>query len=819
MRAAVYARVSTTRQAQAQTIEQQLDRLQAAVAERGWTLEEQHVYRDDGYSGTSLGRPGLDRLRDHAALAELDLVLVTAPDRLARNYVHQVLLIDELGRHGCQVEFLDRPMSHDPHDQLLLQIRGAVAEYERTLIAERMRRGRQAKLRAGTLLPWTTPPFGYRLDPERPRDAAGVRVEQAEAVLVAQLFDWYLEPQATVYRLTKRLTDLGVPTPTGKPRWNAASVRGILRNPAYTGRAQTNRTRVVPARRRKSALLPVGPGESHTPRPAEDWIAVPVPPIVSEETFAQVQAKLDTNQQSAARNTRHQHLLRALVSCGACRLACTMRRTQAGYRYYLCRGRTDALRVAQGQRCTARYIPVEQLDQLVWSDLCALLGDPAQVAHALERARGGAWLPQQLQARQATIRQALGQLERQQQRLLDAYLAEVVGLAELERKRQELDRRRATLATQQRQLDAVAQQRLELRAVADGIEAFCQTVRAGLATATFAQRRLLVELLIDRVIITDGEVEIRYVLPTSPDGPHPPYCQLRKDHLHPPAGPRDPDQGDQRQTGRAGTDVEGQLAAAQVAAHQQPASPPVRRVGGGQRHPRPGVPAAALGAVPGVDAQPARRRDPGGQLPRLGGLVDRRRARRSIPAWPAWRLGGLKRLGAAHGQHVGQPARLTPAAQRRVAAVDLIGGHPAGGHPGGQPALQHHARQPGLGGEGGLPGHPGDSTAVGVGQPPGGQVQLAVDQAVPGSGGVGQVDGDLGVVDLADRAGVLPLDPDRGAALLAVPGLVHHQHRPGVAEVLDEVVPQVVADRVVVPDRLAEQVLQAVGGGVPGVLG
>ena len=197
MRVAIYARVSTTRQAQAQTIEQQLDRLRAAVAERGWRLDEEHVYRDDGYSGAGLSRPGLDRLRDQAALAELDLVLVTAPDRLARNYVHQVLLLDELGRHGLKVEFLDRPMSHDPHDQLLLQIRGAVAEYERTLIAERMRRGRQAKLRAGTLLPWTTPPFGYRLDPERPRDVAGVRVEPGEAVLVAQLFDWYLEPQAT----------------------------------------------------------------------------------------------------------------------------------------------------------------------------------------------------------------------------------------------------------------------------------------------------------------------------------------------------------------------------------------------------------------------------------------------------------------------------------------------------------------------------------------------------------------------------------------------------------------------------------------------
>src|ERR1700761_4814248 len=198
MRAAVYARVSTTRQAQAQGIEQQLDRLRAAAAERGWELDDQHVYRDDGYSGARLGRPGLDRLRDHAALADLDVVLVTAPDRLARNYVHQVLLIDELAGHGCQGEFLDRPMSADPHDQLLLQIRGAVAEYEPTLIAERMRRGRQAKLRAGCLLPWTRPPYGYRLDPDRPRDPAGVTLEAAEAAVVRGLFAVYLEDHASL---------------------------------------------------------------------------------------------------------------------------------------------------------------------------------------------------------------------------------------------------------------------------------------------------------------------------------------------------------------------------------------------------------------------------------------------------------------------------------------------------------------------------------------------------------------------------------------------------------------------------------------------
>src|SRR5260370_37813054 len=117
MRAAVYARVSTIRQAQAQTIEQQLDRLRAAVAERGWELDEQHVYRDDGYSGARLGRPGLDRLRDHAALADLDVGVGTAPDRLARNYVHQVLLVEELAGRRRRGEGLARAMMHCPHDQ------------------------------------------------------------------------------------------------------------------------------------------------------------------------------------------------------------------------------------------------------------------------------------------------------------------------------------------------------------------------------------------------------------------------------------------------------------------------------------------------------------------------------------------------------------------------------------------------------------------------------------------------------------------------------------------------------------------------------
>src|SRR5262249_38597447 len=258
--------------------------------------------------------------------ARCDLVVLTAPDRLARNYVHQMLLLDEFARAGCLVEFVDRPMSQDPHDQLLLQIRGAVAEYERTLIADRMRRGRLHKLQAGVLLPWTRPPYGYRLGVERPRDPAGVWVEPSEGALVQQIFTRYLTAGRSLGGLAKWLMAQGIPTPTGKAVWHGSTLRGILQNPAYTGQVYAGRMTRRPCRGRFSALRPVTPGTtSHVKVPASAWIPVAtIPALVSEEEFAQVQAKLAHNQRQAARhNTVHTYLLRALVSCGRCRQACT----------------------------------------------------------------------------------------------------------------------------------------------------------------------------------------------------------------------------------------------------------------------------------------------------------------------------------------------------------------------------------------------------------------------------------------------------------------------------------------------------------------
>lgn len=516
MRVALYARVSTQRQAQADGVAQQLDRLQAHAASQGWTVVAENIFRDDGYSGASLKRPGLERLRDRAALRHLDRVLITAPDRLARHYVHQVLLLEEITATGCQVEFLDRPMSQDPHDQLLLQIRGAVAEYERSLIAERMRRGRLRKLQAGLLLPWTRPPYGYRVDPDRPRDPAGVRCDEAEAAAVAEMFAWYGEEGRSLYGLAQKLLSDAIPPPRVKGRWNVTTLRGILTNPVYTGEVFAGRIQTAP--RRLQAR--------------EEWIPVAsIPTIVSQESLDRVQAKLAQNRQFARRNnTAHPYLLRALVSCGVCGLSCLGRCLPAGHRYYCCRGKLSPVNSHRDTPCPSRFIPASQVEALVWEDLRQLLTDPEAIRHALERAHGGHWLPQELRARRETLRRGQVSVAQQIERLTEVYLAGVVGLDEYRRRRGDLEQRQQALAAQEQQLAAQTERQADIARLGLSLEEFSRRIRQGLDQATWEQRRQLIEWLVTRVIVTNGEVEIRYVIPTSPAAQTGGICHLRSDY-------------------------------------------------------------------------------------------------------------------------------------------------------------------------------------------------------------------------------------------------------------------------------------------------
>jgi site-specific DNA recombinase len=315
-------------------------------------------------------------------------------------------------------------------------------------------------------------------------------------------------------------------------------VHGILTNPSYTGTVYIGRSRSTPARHRHSPLAPIGRGHGgHTLTDPQEWIAVAqVPVVVSQAQFDQVQAKLAHNQQFASRNnTAHPYLLRALVSCGVCRLACTDRSARAGYAYYTCRGKHSAIVSCRDEKCPSRFIPAGQLDELVWQDVCEVLMHPELIATALAREQGGQWLPQELQARRENLRKARVSLEQQMERLTDAYLANVLNLEEYKRRRLELEQRLQAIERQVRQLEASVERHDEVTHMVKSIEAFCQRVQQGLADATFEQKRQLVELLIDRVVVTEDEVEIRYVIPTSSRSEHVRFCHLHLDYFNVPA--------------------------------------------------------------------------------------------------------------------------------------------------------------------------------------------------------------------------------------------------------------------------------------------
>jgi len=235
-------------------------------------------------------------------------------------------------------------MSDDPHDQLLLQIRGAVAEYERNLIAERMRRGRLAKYRSGLLLPWTRIPYGYLVDPERPRDPSGVRLDPVKAEIIKQIFAWYTDPAEpmSLYGVANKLSQLQIPSPTGLPRWSVPTIRNILHSKTYIGQAISGQKRTVAASQRRSRVQPVGRGISFQPTPIEEQIVIPVPAIIRPDIWELAQNRLAENKRFARRNNQtYEYLLRGLVYCGHCHYGCSGRNAKPPYHYYICRTRYE----------------------------------------------------------------------------------------------------------------------------------------------------------------------------------------------------------------------------------------------------------------------------------------------------------------------------------------------------------------------------------------------------------------------------------------------------------------------------------------------
>jgi DNA invertase Pin-like site-specific DNA recombinase len=520
--AAIYARVSSARQKEQQTIGSQTAALRAHAEQLGLDVPEQWMFCDDGHSGATLVRPALEKLRDLVAQVPVDVVLVYSPDRLARKYAYQALLIEEFAKAGTSVMFLKGPSSDSPEDALLVQFQGMIAEYERAQIIERTRRGKSHRARQGAVNVLSGAPFGYRYVRKNEHGDARYDVVAHEAAVVAELYRRYVEDGVAIADLARWLTATGVPTRTGKSRWDRSVVWGMLRNPAYPGRAcfgKTIRTADQPGLNRAARLAGRSTSKSYSvkDRDRADWLEIPVPALVSEDTWQRAQRRLEDNKRFAARNSKDPSLLQGLAACAGCGYAYYRGHTTttAGNKiyYYRCLG-SDNYRYEHGRVCDNKPVRTDHLDKVVWDHITGLLADPQLIRSEIDRRLTQLRTADPTTSQQQRLQQALTKATASITRLIKAYQEELISLDELRERTPELRARETSLRSQ---LDALAAQLVDRDAylkLAENLEGFLARLRDNAATVTLAEQQRVLRLLVKDVLIGPERIVIRHSIPT-----------------------------------------------------------------------------------------------------------------------------------------------------------------------------------------------------------------------------------------------------------------------------------------------------------------
>ncbi len=510
---ALYARVSSEQQAQAGTIESQVLALQERIKKDGHSLLKGNEFIDDGFSGSTLLRPGLEKLRDRAANYSFEKIYVHAPDRLARKYAYQYLLVEEFNRLGIEIIFLTNPRGNDPESELLLQVQGIISEYERMKIMERSRRGKLHAARQGSPSVLSHAPYGYRYIPKNQAGSVFYEINEEQAAIIRLLFAWIGNERISINGATRRLTEMGIQTPTGKQsRWNRGSICHILRNPAYKGEAAFGKYKCIP---RKPRLRP-NKGQAEQPKttystermPKDKWITIPVPPIVDAALFDAVQEQLEINKRlKRERKTGARYLLQGLIVCSVCHYG-YCGNTAAGYRkhnYYTCGG--TRVYANRDPMCDNKSIYADVLEELVWAETKKLLNNPFYLEKEYER-RKKELIKKSDRSEYKKLESEKLKVENSITRLIDTYTDGLIEKNEFEPRIKNYKRRFSILEQKLSQLKLNQDQKNDLQILIGKIKDFSEEVKQKLEDIDWQTKRDIFEALIRQVEIGKDKVNI-----------------------------------------------------------------------------------------------------------------------------------------------------------------------------------------------------------------------------------------------------------------------------------------------------------------------
>lgn len=523
---AIYARVSTPQQHKEATIQSQIAALEEYARAEGYEIGSDYQFIDQAVSGARLDRPALDRLRDLASEQRFKLILCLSPDRLAREYVYQRVILDELATVGVQMKFLSQPEGADtPQAELMLGLQGLFAQYERTVIAERMRRGRLHRFRSGQLMP-NKPPYGYRYVPLGQPDGGKWQLVAAEAQVVRDIFALYRSGQP-VADIVRHLNEAAIPSPEAK-LWGSSTIRHMLRDSAYRGQVRYNRTQTLP----HCIGQPRKYGRGHLSqaryqlRPIEDWIIIEVPAIITEQLWQEVQDMLDQSKRFSARNNhKHGYLLRGLLTCALCGYTLAGRTARDRQTYY-CPYGSGQLRPAHVpvHRCS---IAATEIEPLVWNALTELLQHPECLTAAWRALiQADQQTPDTSQLNSIQLRHK--ELDKQHNRLLDLFQEGLIDKPTFVQRKSLLEAEKLKLSERLIQL----QQHHQLQHYEADLLLTCQDfarqVEAALASPSFELKQDVIRLLIEQIVISDDDIVIHHIVPAEDD---PRLCRLEPTRL------------------------------------------------------------------------------------------------------------------------------------------------------------------------------------------------------------------------------------------------------------------------------------------------
>ena len=508
MRVATYARVSTERQENEETIKSQTMANMDKIANEGHVMVKE--YKDEGWSGTILARPGLDQLRVDAKGGSWDALIVYDPDRISRKYTYTQMIVDELEKSGKKVLYVTMPPIKDESDRLLFGVKGLFAEYERVKIADRFRLGKLRKARDGHIIT-STAPYGYSYVKRDEQNEGHYEVFPEEARLVKCIFEWVADEGLTIRRVVKRLQDLHIkPRKSHRGVWNTSTLTTMLRNETYIGHAHYLKSEgIEPKNPIKDLKYKRVVKTSRRVRGRSEWIVIAVPAIIEESLFWRVRRQLEINYAVCKRNRKNDYLLASKIYCTCGRKRSGEGRQEGNHLYYRCTDRVYSY--PESPNCTEKGINAVVADALVWRGIVDFMSDPVLLKSQVERYLS---LNKQKRILLSTTRNQievdLENVEKKENRYLSLYGDDRISKDKLNSHIEELKHRRFVL---QSELRSVPEKNTWLTPTDKELDVFVEKAREGLKSLNFQTKRGILLKLVDKVVGDQNSLTVTGCLP------------------------------------------------------------------------------------------------------------------------------------------------------------------------------------------------------------------------------------------------------------------------------------------------------------------